>query len=69
MLFKPVVGEIFRENGENMNLRLGDVVINAKVVHSQSIFRLAKSPQALNVRIALLARFVSQVSGYNVARL
>lgn len=48
MLFEPFVGEFFSENGENMNLRFGDIIIHAKIIHAKPILRLSQTTQPLD---------------------
>jgi hypothetical protein len=62
MLFEPFVGSFFFEDGEDVNVGLGDVVIDAEIIDAETILRLAKATVSLDAGLALFARFVAEMS-------
>ena len=53
---------MFCNDGEDVNLRFDNVVVNAKVVHAESTLRLLKPAQTLDPVLALFAWLVAKVS-------
>ena len=62
MLFEPFIGLFFGEDGKNVNLWLGDVVINAEVINAKPILGLSKAAESLDARPALLAWLAAKMS-------
>lgn len=61
MLFEPFVSQVFGDDREDVNLWLGDVVENAKIVHAEAILRLPETAEMLDAGLAFFAWLVAKV--------
>lgn len=61
MLFEPFVSQVLGDDREDVNLLLGDVVEDAKIVHTEAILRLAQPAEPLDSSFASLAGLMPKV--------
>ena len=61
MLFEPFAGQVLGDDCQDVNLWLGDVVENAKIVHAEAILRLPEAAKTLDAGLALLMGRVAQM--------
>src|SRR5262245_19579841 len=61
LFVEPGVRFGLRDDGEDLDLRLCNVIKHPDVVNAQPILRLAEPPKALDTALADLRRFVGQM--------
>jgi|SRR5882724_306147 len=62
MLFKPFVSHLFVEDGEDVNVWFGDIIINAKIIDAKTILGSSQTTQSFDPRLAPFPGLVPQVS-------